>query len=193
MESRYTTKMYDASKKVSPAQIADLKRILQLSPSSINSQPWGFTFVEEEQLKAALAQVSLFNAPKVENASHVVVFNVISDLAYFEENHIGALPERQQEYYKNFLKPMPEAEIKAWMKHQVYLALGVFLSACAEMGIDSTPMEGIDVAAYADLLKLEKHETVFAVAIGYRDVEDFNQLDKNPKQRKVLEEVIATI
>lgn len=38
-QTRYTTKRYEAGKKVSDQQIKELQEILRLSPSSINSQP----------------------------------------------------------------------------------------------------------------------------------------------------------
>ena len=38
LENRYTTKKYDASKKVSESDILELMEALRLSPSSINSQ-----------------------------------------------------------------------------------------------------------------------------------------------------------
>ncbi|BDC98490.1 nitroreductase family protein [Persicobacter psychrovividus] len=193
METRYTTKQYDGSKKIDAATIDTLKEILHLSPSSINSQPWNFTFVENDELKDQLAEASYFNADRIRNASHLVVFNVINDLPYFEEVINANLPEGAVGYYNTFLKPKPEAEVKNWMTHQVYLALGVFLSACANMGIDSTPMEGIVPEAYTEILGLDKHETVFAVAIGYRDPADDNQVNKTPKQRRNTQEVITTL
>lgn len=63
-QTRYTTKRYDAGKKVSDQQIKELQEILRLSPSSINSQPWKFTFVGDESLKKQLASVSFFNEEK---------------------------------------------------------------------------------------------------------------------------------
>ena len=50
MEQRYTTKKYDVSKKIENQKIEELKEILRLSPSSINSQPWKFTFVSDKEL-----------------------------------------------------------------------------------------------------------------------------------------------
>ncbi len=37
MKNRYTTKKYDNTKKIDAEKIQELKEILQLSPSSINS------------------------------------------------------------------------------------------------------------------------------------------------------------
>lgn len=80
---------------------------------------------------------------------------------------------------------MPEEQIKAWFGRQVYLALSIFLSACAEMGIDSTPMEGIDSESYDKIFELDNYTSLMAVAIGHRDEEDFNQV-KNLNQEEVL-------
>ena len=40
LNQRYTTKKYDASKRISSEELAIIKEALRLSPSSINSQPW---------------------------------------------------------------------------------------------------------------------------------------------------------
>ena len=39
IQNRYTTKKYNVSKKIENEKIEELKEILHLSPSSINSQP----------------------------------------------------------------------------------------------------------------------------------------------------------
>ena len=72
-EQRYTTKKFDATKTIPKEKIEDLKHILKLSPSSINSQPWLFSFVSHKETKNALADASFFNAPKIKNASHLVI------------------------------------------------------------------------------------------------------------------------
>jgi len=47
-QQRYTTKKYNPTQKITNEEIETLKQILQLSPSSINSQPWHFTFVADQ-------------------------------------------------------------------------------------------------------------------------------------------------
>ncbi|MEN4761865.1 nitroreductase family protein [Chryseobacterium sp. C39-AII1] len=47
MKSRYTVKKYNPQGIISEEKIQQLKEILQLSPSSINSQPWNFVFVKQ--------------------------------------------------------------------------------------------------------------------------------------------------
>jgi len=193
MQQRYTTKNYDASKKIESKKIKELQQVLQLSPSSINSQPWKFIFVSDSDTKKQLSEVSWLNTSKVLESDTIVVFNRINDIALFEKQIEEELPEGAVDYYKEFIKPKSEEEIKAWFDRQVYLALGVFLSACAEMGIDATPMEGIEPTNYDKILNNEGYATVVAVAIGYRDNEDFNQPDRKPKSRLAFDKVIETI
>lgn len=190
--SRYTTKKYDATKKIPEELVAGLKEILRLSPSSINSQPWRFTFIQNQDLKVELSKYSFHNEEKVKDASHLVVFSVIDDVALFEKQIAENLPEGAVAYYNKNIKPQTDEQIKAWMAHQVYLALGFFLAGVASLGIDSTPMEGIDTAAYNKILSLAGYKTLFAVALGYRDQADLNQPQLKPKSRAGMGQVIRT-
>ncbi|RLJ23478.1 nitroreductase/dihydropteridine reductase [Chryseobacterium sp. 7] len=191
MKNRYTVKKYNPQGKISEEQIATLQEILNLSPSSINSQPWNFIFVNDPELKKQLGDKSYFNKEKVVDSSHVIVFQVIKNVENFEKQIEENLPEGSVNYYRTMVKPKGEEAIKSWLGHQVYLSLGVLLSACAAMGIDSTPMEGIEPEEYDTILKNEKYETLFAVAIGERDKADANQPQFNPKKRLNAEKVIV--
>lgn len=193
IESRYTTKKYDSSKKLTEEQIQDLKEILRLSPSSINSQPWKFTFIRDQHTKESLSKVSWLNTDRIIDSDCVVVFSRIDDIELFEAQITEELPERAVNYFEEFIKPLPIEQTRAWFDRQVYLALGVLLSACASMGIDSTPMEGIEPENYDKILGLENYKTIVAVAIGHRDKDDFNQPHKKPKTRRALEKVIQSI
>ncbi|REC48604.1 nitroreductase family protein [Chryseobacterium pennipullorum] len=191
MKTRYTVKKYNPQGKISDDQIAALKEIIQLSPSSINSQPWNFIFVNDPELKKQLGDKSYFNKEKVLDSSHVIVFQVIKSIENFEKQIEANLPEGSVNYYRTMVKPKGEDAIKSWLGHQVYLSLGVLLSACAAMGIDSTPMEGIEPEGYDAILKNERYETLFAVAIGERDDADANQPKFNAKTRLKAEKVIV--
>ena len=192
-QNRYTTKSYDPSKIIPAEKIEQLKEILRLSPSSINSQPWKFFLVADKDIKSQLASVSYFNEPKINDASHLVVFSVIGSVEKFEEQIQQNLPEGAVAYYNNFVKIMPEAEIKAWMRQQVYLSIGFFLAACACLGIDSTPMEGIKPEEYDKILGSGEYTSLVAVALGYRNIEDKNQPSLKAKSRLESEKVLQSI
>lgn len=192
-QQRYTTKKYNSAERISGQQIAELKEILRLSPSSINSQPWKFFFISEGETKQKLAAASYWNVQKINEASHLVVFSALENVQRFEEQIASTLPEGSIHYYHQFLKSQGDAHVKSWMKQQVYLSLGFFLAACAANKIDATPMEGIENTVYDEILGLQDYKTMFAVAIGYRHAADTNQPAITAKSRLKMEEVIQTL
>ncbi|MBK8953752.1 MAG: nitroreductase family protein [Chitinophagaceae bacterium] len=193
MQSRYTVKKYNPDGIVDNTVIEQLKEILRLSPSSINSQPWKFTFVTNSEAKAQLAEVSLFNKEKVIGSQCVIVFQVLKKVEDFEKQAAENLPEGQRNYFLNFLKPKGEAAIQSWMSNQVYISLGVLMSACGQMGIGCTPMEGINADRYDAYLKQDAYKTLFAVCIGEGAGDDTNRLEIKPKSRLKAEKVIEEI
>jgi oxygen-insensitive NAD(P)H nitroreductase len=103
--TRYTTKSYQ-DKRIEKKTIEALKEILRLSPSSINSQPWQFLFVSDEKLKnESLAKLSLMNEQRVKQASHLVIFRVMSP-ALFEEKGSQYISESGYAFYQRHMKPL---------------------------------------------------------------------------------------
>ena len=58
IRERYTTKHYDATRRVSDEDMADLMEVLRLSPSSVNAQPWHFFVAGSAEAKARLIEKS---------------------------------------------------------------------------------------------------------------------------------------
>ncbi|MFV0607453.1 MAG: nitroreductase family protein [Niabella sp.] len=52
---RYAVKKFDTKKKIPKEKIVELREVLRLAPSSINIQPWHFTFVQNTNIKSLLA------------------------------------------------------------------------------------------------------------------------------------------
>ncbi len=193
MQWRYSTKVYDIDKKIDSAKIEELKEVLRLCPSSVNSQPWRFTFVRDSVVRHKLSEVSYFNSEKIRDCNLLVVFSRIDDIEKQERWMKDNLPEGSNTYYENFVKKGTPEQIKAWFSNQLYISLGVFLEACAQMEIDSTPMEGLDGDKYDEILNLSGYHTMFAVAIGYRSKDDYNQPDKVEKSRREANNMIYSI
>ncbi|MGQ7944470.1 nitroreductase family protein [Flavobacterium sp. WC2509] len=193
IEKRYSTKKYNADKTIPQEKIEALKEILRLSPSSINIQPWKFTFVQNPEIKAKLASVSMHNTEKVNQAPLLVVFSVADDLNAFQKVVENELPQARSDWYKQIKATMPEADLKIWLSKQVYIALGVGLTASIALGLDSTPMEGIESDKYMDILNMTAYKPLFAMAVGYASEDDFNRIEATPKSRRLQESVIETI
>ena len=186
LQRRYTTKVYDPSFRLSEEQLATIKEVLRLSPSSINSQPWAFELIEDEALKSVLAEESRSNLERVKQASLLIVFYTYRDVETFIKERIDTqeTPAQAQTYFHNYVASQGSEAIQAWQTHQIYIALGVLLTSLASMGLDSTPMEGIDVDKYDKILGREKYRPVLAVLVGRHAEDDFNHPSRKSKQRR---------
>lgn len=208
-KTRYATKAYDAEKKIPQAQFEKLLEILRFSPSSVNIQPWHFLIAETDEAKQRIASALtgnyIYNATKVLNSSHTLVFCTRTDISaeYLEQllqqddvsgrfkdekAKQGQRDTRQGyvEFYRNELKNLP-----AWMENQTYLALGQLLFAVGLEGIDATPMEGFDRKLINKEFGLAEKglKASVIVSLGYRSENDFNA--KLPKSR-LTDDVIFT-
>ena len=186
LQSRYTTKVYDPSFRLSEEQLATIKEVLRLSPSSINSQPWAFELIDDKALKSVLAEESRSNLDRVKQASLLIVFYTYRDVETFIKERIDTqeTPAQAQTYFHNYVASQGSEAIQAWQTHQIYIALGVLLTSLASMGLDSTPMEGIDVDKYDKILGREKYRPVLAVLVGRHAEDDFNHPSRKSKQRR---------
>ncbi|MCH7388002.1 oxygen-insensitive NAD(P)H nitroreductase [Acinetobacter modestus] len=208
-KTRYATKAYDAEKKIPQAQFEKLLEILRFSPSSVNIQPWHFLIAETDEAKQRIASALtgnyIYNAAKVLNSSHTLVFCTRTDISaeYLEQllqqddasgRFKDAAAKQGQrdtrsgyvEFYRNELKNLP-----AWMENQTYLALGQLLFAAGLEGIDATPMEGFDRKLINKEFELTEKglKASVIVSLGYRSENDFNA--KLPKSR-LSDEVVFT-
>lgn len=184
LQSRYTTKVYDPSFRLSEEELATIKEVLRLSPSSINSQPWAFELIEDEALKSVLAEESRSNLERVKQASLLIVFYTYRDVETFIKERIDTQEAPVQTYFHNYVASQGREAIQTWQTHQVYIALGVLLTSLASMGLDSTPMEGINVDKYDEILRREKYRPVLAVLVGRHAEDDFNHPSRKNKQRR---------
>ncbi|MCE1254281.1 MAG: nitroreductase family protein, partial [Anaerolineae bacterium] len=76
--SRYTTKIFDPTRKFDPDQIKRIESLLRFSPSSTNSQPWHFITTASPEGKAKINKATsgyyVFNEAKIRDAALVVIF-----------------------------------------------------------------------------------------------------------------------
>ncbi len=200
---RYATKKFDASKKISAADLNTLKEAIRLSTSSYGLQPYQVFIIENPELRAKLVGAA-YGQTQVADASHLLVF--ANELNFGAEgidqlaNNISAtrgLPLEAIQGYVDYMKGnitgLPEEVRNIWTSKQTYLALGNLLNAAAELKIDVTPMEGFVPAQVNEILGLDKLglNASLLAPIGYRHAEDDTQHYK--KVRKSNEELFITL
>lgn len=200
---RYATKKFDPAKKIAPELWAKLEQAPVLSPSSYGIQPWKFVVVTDPEVRTRLHAVS-YKQPQVLDASHLVVFAAknpptpadidayVARTAEVRGTTVEAL-EGFKQMMLGSLSRMDAAQAQRWAAKQTYIALGVFLSAAAMMGVDACPMEGFQADQYDEILGLKARGlgSVVIATAGYRSAEDTNA--SLPKVRFAVDDVIEHI
>ncbi|WP_228326387.1 oxygen-insensitive NAD(P)H nitroreductase [Acinetobacter baumannii] len=173
------------------------------------AQPWHFLVADnptaKERIAKALTGRYAYNAPKVLESSHTLVFCTRTDISpeYLnqlleqddlsgrfkdEKAKLGQKDTRHGyvEFYRNEQK-----NLFGWMENQTFIALGQLLFAAGLEGIDATPMGGFDEDVLNEEFGLKEKglRSSVIVSLGYRSENDFNA--KLPKSR-LPDEVIFT-
>lgn len=177
---RYATKKMDPSKAVSEADVDTILEAIRLSASSSGLQPYQVLVITDDELKARIRAVA-WNQAQVTDASHVLVFaawdhysaeriNQMFDLVNAERGYINegfeAYRQKLLAYYPN----RTPAENFEHAARQAYIGLGSALIAAAELGVDSTPMEGFEPEKVDEILGLSDLglKSVLLLPLGYR-------------------------
>ena len=210
---RHTTKAYDPNRRIPDETVDKLKELLRFSPSSTNIQPWHFVIASTQEGKERVAKATEkypFNRPSILNASHVVVFasRLAVDEDYLQhvleqedkdgrfdtdrETHKPAMHGGRSLFVN--LHKQDFKDVQHWMDKQVYLNLGQFLLGAAALGVDATPMEGIEIPVLdAEFGLREKgYSALFVVPLGYHDPEqDYNA--SLPKSRLPYSDILTEV
>lgn len=208
MQTRYTTKYYNPDKKIPQDIFAKILECARLAPSAVNIQPWKFIVLDSQETRQKLLEaVPDFNQQRYLGADKVVLLCARNKI---DASHIEALTKKMVidgrcneeraaidvEHSASYAKGREAIESTiAWTGKQIYIALTTFLYAAASYGVDSTPIEGIDIKKIDKLLNLEEKglNCMCAVFLGYRADNDSNTLDKRAKTRLTLEDIVETL
>lgn len=208
LKSRYSTKEFDPTKKLSNEELDKITDLLQLAPSSTNIQPWHFIIITSDEgkqrLESSTQGIFKFNGEKLRDSSAVIIFCTLAELTdeylmellekedkdgrfsqaeFKEQNHQGRkmFSEMHKYDFKDF---------QGWAENQVYINLGNFLLGVAALGIDALAMEGVDMKELDKEFSLnEKGYTAsVVVAVGFHKESDFNK--DIPKSRLSKDRII---
>ncbi len=194
LEWRYATKAFDSNKKLSNNQVAELKKITQLSASSFGLQPYKVIIINNQDLKDKLKPASYAQA-QISDASHLFLFCAMKEFTKNDVNdfvdlsvEITGTPKEKMKFYHDMMDmkidSMSKEENMYWASKQAYIALGNLLTGAAALEIDTCPIEGFIPQQYIDILGLDKMglEPLVLAAVGFRA--DSDKYQHIPKVRK---------
>lgn len=200
---RYATKKFDPNFTLPAGYLDLIKESIQLSPSSYGLQPYRVLHIKDSHLRETLQPAS-WGQPQITAASELLVFcnyNNMSDeqidsFAKAKGSH-QEIPAEQVAGYAGFMKSKvaekSAEDVAHWNAKQTYIALANALNMCADLKLDSCPIEGFEADKYSEILGLEAKglQACVILAIGKRSEED--QTMHKPKYRRTEEELFLTV
>ncbi len=179
LEWRHATKAFDANKQVSDSDLNKILQAIRMAPTSYGLQPFCVEVIKDKATKEKLLPHA-WNQRQITSCSVLLVFvartNVNARIDQYFNSLSGNNADERAKFkdYEGMMrggfKDRTEEELKTWTSKQAYIALGFGLAACAELKIDSCPMEGFVGAEFDKILGLEKgHYSAVILTVGYRD------------------------
>jgi nitroreductase / dihydropteridine reductase len=179
LEWRNATKAFDASRTVSAEQATQIQDAIRMAPTSFGLQPFRVEIITSADLKAQISPLA-WHQKQITTCSHLMVFAGRSNGKaridqYFTQ--ISGNDAAKRANFKDYegmmngsLGGRSPVEMQAWAAKQAYIALGFAMAACAELQVDSCPMEGFNAAEVDKLLGFDAEtHSVAMLAIGFRD------------------------
>lgn len=208
---RFACKEFDSSKKISDDDFKFILETARLSPSSCGFEPWKFLVINDMKLREELKPLCWGAQTQLSTASHflIILSRNINDLKYDSKyisdfmKNVQKLSDNIIEIKTKFYKDFQEEQFKLlesdravfdWGCKQTYIALANMMTAAAQIGIDSCPIEGFDRDKVENLLEdkgiLDKNHFGVScmVAFGYR-----KNGPKHEKTRQSLDKIVEFI
>ena len=185
LQWRYAVKKFDPSKEVDQQLVDKIIEAAWLAPTSSGLQPFQIIDITNHDLKNKIVPIA-FDQLQVAECSHLLVFAAWDNYTAKRIDHI-------YHYISSERGQKPEEENFEHAARQSYIAFSFAMMMAAELGVDSTPMEGFDNEALDDLLNLRelKLRSVTMLPLGYRDAENDWLVDlkkvRHPKKEFLIE------
>ena len=164
-----------------PEEVIDrIVEAIRLAPTSSRLQPFEVLIVSNPDNRAKIREAA-WGQQQITDASHLLVFAAWDDITperihmmFDLTNDVRGFRNEGWEAYRQKLLGIvaeqgPETNHQSAAR-QAYVGLGVALIAAAYEVVDTTPMEGFDLAAVDEILGLETRNlrSVILLPIGYR-------------------------
>jgi nitroreductase len=178
---RFATKQFDPKRKVEDDKLNQILEAIRMTPTSMGLQTFHIYVISDQQTKD-LIETKSHGQKQVSTSSHLIVFCYRTDIDQSLDDYAQLLTNEklmEQSKISEVVKSRKEGfsnktidQIKDWSAKQLYIVLGFAMAACAELKVDSCPMEGFNPTEVDKVLGLpEGMHSVLMLPIGYR-VED---------------------
>lgn len=187
---RYATKQFDANKAISKEDMDKIIEAFVLTPSSYWLQPWKMVVVKDKELREQLVAHSWNQRQVVDSDSLLVLCRPNEINTDLVDNYISDISSTRWidksslEWYANmmkwFISSKSSEQLAEWANNQIYIALWNLMTVCAEMHIDSCPMEWFIAEKYDEILWLKEKwlSSVVLLPVWYRSENDHHKDDK---------------
>ena len=167
LTTRRSVRSYDATKKISEAEVRDLLTATQEAPSWANQQPTKYYVAISDEKVAAVQNLVGPNKERIQNAPVLIVSTFESGKSgFFQGNQTNEVGD-------------------GWGAYDNGLSNCYLILKARAMGFDTLIMGLRDADGLRSLFNIPENETIMAViSLGYRDGEP------NRPQRKPLDEIV---
>lgn len=208
---RFACKEFSREKLMTREDMENILEIGRLSPSSFGFEPWKFLVVKDRLLIDKISTVAWGIQRQKESLNYLVILLAgKSKLIKYNSSYIRYMIENIQEMpkdminsrldrFKNFQEEdfkllEYERDIFDWSSRQTYIPLANMMTAAAEMGIDSCPIEGFNREQLEELLEelghidKSKYGVSAMLVLGYRKEDPIRD-----KTRRPIEDIVKWI
>lgn len=179
LQWRRATKKFDASNKVTDAQLDKILDAIRMTPTSFGLQPFYVKVVKDQATKEKL-QAAGWGQVQFPTSTATLVFvarsNVFARIDQMLNEMTGGDATKRaamkdfEGMMKGFAENLNDEARKNWAQKQCYIALGFGLAACAELGVASCPMEGFAPPEFDKILGLPQGDfSTVVLTVGNAD------------------------
>lgn len=199
---RYATKRM-TGEKLDEETVNQIIEAARLAPTSAGLQPVHLYVISDQETKAKIQPIA-FGQPQIVESSHLIVFTSWATIPDEEIDKVYEYTNAQRGIsndktadtvanLKQLFSTFSEEEQYHHTAKQAHIAFGIAIAAAAELGVDTTPMEGFDKARIDEFLDLKSKNlrSVVLLSLGKRKVDEDWLLPlkkiRQPKEKFITE------
>ncbi len=170
IRSRRAVKHFDASHRMTEAEVNEFLSLAVLSPTAFNIQNWRFVVVSDQALRKQIREVAWDQAQVTDTSLFIVLCADLKSWEKQPDRYWVNAPKEVREFMlpaiDDYYRGKDQVQRDEAMRSCGIVAQTLMLTA-KSMGYDACPMDGFDFEKVAELIHLpDDHVIAMFVAIG---------------------------